>query len=410
MKSICILAQSLYEYDPRVKRKAEALVAAGYAVDVFTLRTTPTRKRFVLNGVNVYTVALGKKRGSLARYVFEYAAFFVWAFVRSALLAFRKRYVAVDVNTLPDFLIFAPVIAKYLGAKLVLDMHEITPEFYMSKYGIAESSRLIRLLKYLERISFSFADHVITINEPIQDLLVTRGLPRAKSTIVMNAADEARFTASSGTAGPAPAADAPTFAMMYHGTLNRIYGLDIAIEAFALAEKDMPGAEIWMMGIGQEDAALRTLARQRGVASKIKVMGPVPSTEVPSWLRRCDVGLLPMRRDALLDFAFPNKLSEFIVTGRPVLVSRLKTMRHYFSEEALAYFEPHDAVDLAQQMVRLYRDRDLRAQLAAKAREEYAPMAWDIMKQRYLDLIDGLANPTQRTAGSFDVEPVVGSR
>ena len=42
-----------------------------------------------------------------------------------------------------------------------------------------------------------------------------------------------------------------------------------------------------------------------------------------------------------------------------MLVSRLKTIRHYFSEDALAFFEPNDPADLAQQMVRLYRDREL---------------------------------------------------
>ena len=62
-----------------------------------------------------------------------------------------------------------------MGAKLVLDMHEITPEFYMSKYGITASSSTVRLLTFLEKISMKFADHVITINEPIEDLLVSRG-------------------------------------------------------------------------------------------------------------------------------------------------------------------------------------------------------------------------------------------
>ena len=38
MKSVCILVQTLYEFDPRVRRKAEALVAAGYSVDVLALR------------------------------------------------------------------------------------------------------------------------------------------------------------------------------------------------------------------------------------------------------------------------------------------------------------------------------------------------------------------------------------
>src|SRR4051812_6090774 len=165
MKSVCVVVQSVYDFDPRVKRKAEALVAAGYAVDVLALQPAGGRKSYVLNGVNVYTIDLGKKRGSLARYMFEYAAFFLWAFVKVPLLMRRRRYAVVDVNTLPDFLIFAPIVARWMGARLVLDMHEMTPEFYMSKYGIGERSLLVRLLKFLEKISMDFADQVITINQ-----------------------------------------------------------------------------------------------------------------------------------------------------------------------------------------------------------------------------------------------------
>ena len=76
--------------------------------------------------------------------------------------------------------------------------------------------------------------------------------------------------------------------------------------------------------------------------------------------------------------------------GKAVLISRLKAIRHYFSDVALAYFRPNDPADLAEQMVRLYRDRSLRAQLVAKAREEYEPIRWEIMKQRYLSLVGGL--------------------
>ncbi len=107
--------------------------------------------------------------------------------------------------------------------------------------------------------------------------------------------------------------------------------------------------------------------------------------------RKCDAGILPIRRDVFLDFAFPNKLPEFVITGKPVLMSRLKTIRRYFSEEALVYFEPNNAEDLARQMVRLYTDRALGTRLAARAMEEYAPIRWDVMKQRYLGLIEDLA-------------------
>src|SRR5262245_19057605 len=268
MTSIGMLVQNPYDGDVRVRRKAEALVAAGYSVDVLALRGASGAPEYSVNGVNVRTVALGKKRASLARYGFEYLAFFVWAFVTLARLMPRRRYAVVDVNTLPDFLIFAAAPARWMGAKLVLDMHEITPEFYVSKYGIAERSWIVRLLTFLERISFRYADRVIAIHEPIEDLLVGRGLDRKKSVVVMNAVDEAAFARPGPASAAAEAARrGAAFVMMYHGTLTRIYGLDLAVEAFALAQHDMPGAELWILGDGPEKAALERQAEAAGLGS-----------------------------------------------------------------------------------------------------------------------------------------------
>ena len=393
MRSICILTQSFYEFDARVRRKAEALAAAGYSVDALALATPNGRKTYTLNGVKVRTISLAKKRGSLFRYFFEYTAFFFWAFVRVFLQMRQRRYAVIDVNTLPDFLIFAAAPARWIGAKLILDMHEITPEFYMSKYRTSENSWLIRLVKYLEKISFQYADHVITINEPICDLLVRRGLSPSKSIVVMNSASEERFA----SIGPGPGAKghSDSFVIMYHGTLTQIYGLDIAIKAFGMAQAEMPGAELWILGATvskSEQDPLARLVHEYGLTAKVKLFELVPSAEIPAWLNKCDVGILPLRGGVFFDFAFPNKLPEFVIMGKPVLMSRVKTIRYYFSEEALAYFDPNDPADLAQQMIRLYGDRSLCARLAARAKEEYTPIRWDVMKQRYLNLVGGLSD------------------
>jgi glycosyltransferase involved in cell wall biosynthesis len=217
----------------------------------------------------------------------------------------------------------------------------------------------------------------------------------------MNAVDEARFSANSTPSGALAPRHPEKFVIMYHGTLTEIYGLDIAIEALALAHREMPAAELWILGSGSEKDALADLAQERGLASKVKLIGQVASTEIPAWLSQCDVGILPIRRDAFLDFAFPNKLAEFIIMGKTVIVSRLKAIQYYFSEHALEYFEPNDPVDLAKQMVRIYRDPQLRIRMTLKAREEYAPVRWDVMKQRYLTLIGDLIGLAGRvTEGS----------
>jgi len=390
MKSVCILVQSFYEQDIRVRRKAEALVAAGYSVDVIALQSRhSTLKTYTLNGVNVYTFFLSKKRGAFHRYVFEYLTFFLLAFFKLSALMKSRHYAVIDVNNLPDLLVFASWYAKRKGAKVVFDMHEITPEFLMSKYGLNENNWQVRLAKYVERASIRYADHVLTINDPIRDLLVSRGLSATKSTVITNSVDETLFASVSTSSSKAVArAHWENFVMMYHGTLTRIYGLDIAIEAFGMAQHQMPGAQFWILGDGPEKSLLESLSRDRGLDSKVKFIDTVLPQEVPQWLNRCDVGILPTRRDVFLDLSFSNKLSEYVIMNKAIVSSRLKTIRHYFSEKALAFFEPNNPSDLAEQMVRVYRDAELRVQLANRAKSEYEAIRWDVMKRRYLNLME----------------------
>jgi glycosyltransferase involved in cell wall biosynthesis len=401
MKSICILVQNYYEIDIRVRRKAEALVAAGYSVDVFALASSYSEsKQYTLNGVNVCTLSLGKKRGSIVRYLFEYLAFSLWCAFNVAAGFGKRRYCIIDVNNLPDFLVFAGAYAKLRGAKIVFDMHEITPEFYMSKYAISEGAWLIRLLKCIEKASFKFADHVITINEPIRELLERRGLPASKCTIIMNSVDESLFaSASKSSAAPGPAPTLPSFVMMYHGTLTRIYGLDIALQAFSMVQAEMPGAQFWILGNGPEKGSLEALTQKLGLAASVRFIGSVLPQEVIEWLSRCDVGVLATRRDVFLDLSSSNKLSEYIVMGKAVIASRLKATRYSFSEGALAFFEPNSPANLSRQMVRLYKDPGLRLQFCEKARQEYAPLRWEIMKRRYLELIAGLVCGVRDVSG-----------
>jgi len=389
MKSVCLLVQNDYSKDIRVRRKAEALYSAGYRVDVLALSLSGSRSTYYCaDGINVFTFSLGKKRGSKGRYLYEYATFFFWAALKLIKLMRKNRYDLIEVNTLPDFLVFAALYPRWKGAKILLDMHEITPEFVMSKYEVGPNHWQVRLARIIEKASFSFADHVITINEPIQELLKSRGLPLARSTVIMNSVDEALLAACSAREDATRLESlSGSFAFMYHGTLTRIYGLDIALAAFGEAQKELSGAEFWILGDGPEKRSLEKLCNKLKLETKVHFIGEVPLEEIPAWLSRCDVGILPTRQDVFLDYSFSNKLSEYIVCGKAVIISELRTIRFYFSKDALAYFQPNNPADLARQMIRLYGNGCLRTQLAEDAKREYAPIRWEVMKQRYLQLV-----------------------
>src|SRR4051794_14774773 len=158
MSRICIIRHYYYPEDPRGRREAEALADAGHQVDILTLRHPGEPVREVINGVNVRRLPVKHYRGSLFHYAYEDGAFFVLAFLILTARFVRRRYDVVQVNSLPDFLVFAAATCKLFGTRLVLDMHECTPELFGTKYGASSRHPVVNLLVWIEQRSLSFAD------------------------------------------------------------------------------------------------------------------------------------------------------------------------------------------------------------------------------------------------------------
>ena len=76
----------------------------------------------------------------------------------------RQRYDLIHVHNIPDFLVFAAWYPKLTGSKVILDIHDIVPEFFESKFSVSDRSLLVRALRLVEKISAAFADHVILSN------------------------------------------------------------------------------------------------------------------------------------------------------------------------------------------------------------------------------------------------------
>lgn len=388
MNSICMIVQSYYDGDARVRRKAEALVAAGYEVDVIALMRSDTSEPvYQLAGVNIYTIPLKKKRGSLARYIFEYAFFLIMAAIKVSLLMVKKKYKVIEVNNMPDFLVFSALFCKLLGAKIILDMHDIMPEIFMFRYGLKNNHFVIRFLKFQEFMSMKFADHVLMVNDPICEVLKARGAEENKITIVMNSADDAVFRETSFDASKKIN---KKYVMLFHGTMGSHYGLDLAIKAFGMIHNQMENAEFLIIGRGPERPALEEMVRDLNLAEKVRFIGVIPYTEMPTWIAKSDVGIFPARQNDFMDLTFSNKICECIMMAKPQIISRIKTVCYYLSENAIAYFEPHNVADLADKMLDLYQNPERGRLMTENAKNEYKKINWDEMKKRYLSVMHDL--------------------
>ena len=167
----------LYEADNRVRRYAETLTQRGDVVEVISLRRQGQGDYNVLNGVRVHRV---QERVRNEKRKWDYLRRILGFFIRSATLITKmhlaRPFDLVHVHSVPDFEVFAALLPKLNGAKVILDIHDIVPELYCNKFKEKQYSILFKALVLVERLSTKFADHTIISNDLWKERLISRSV------------------------------------------------------------------------------------------------------------------------------------------------------------------------------------------------------------------------------------------
>ncbi|MDT4988468.1 MAG: hypothetical protein QOI74_2562 [Micromonosporaceae bacterium] len=384
---ICVIRQHYVPQDTRVLREVTALTAAGYEVDLICARKPGEPARERSGRLTIRRLAVpGGDRGRPVRYVIRYLWFFVHAAALVSALHPRRRYRLVQVNTLPDALVFAALVPRLFGARVLLDLHECMPEFFASKFHTSMRHPAVRLIAGLEQRCISFADLVITPTAQLRDTFVARGADPAKIGVVMDGADESMFHP---TASVHP--DADRFTLISHGTIEERYGLDTAIRAVALLRTEIPRLRLKIHGDGSDSDRLRALAAALGVADRVDFSGGfTPVDDLVRAIATADVGIVAMKRDPFRDLTLASKMFDFISMRVPMAVSRTRSVEETFDAGCFELFDSDDAADLAAAIRRLYADADRRARLAAHAATVADPYRWTHQRVHYLQTVDRL--------------------
>jgi glycosyltransferase involved in cell wall biosynthesis len=291
------------------------------------------------------------------------------------------------------FLVFAAVVPRLLGTRVILDIHDILPELYSGKFGAGEESRVFRTMLALERVSCRFAHHVIIANHLWYEKLIRRTLPAEKCTPIINYPDLSVFApATGGRRGDG------RFIVLYPGTLNHHQGVDIAIRAFALASARMPGAEFHVYGEGPARPELTRLIAELAVGDRVFLKERVPLKDVAALMAAADVGVVPKRGDGFGNEAFSTKILEFMACGVPVIVSRTQVDAYYFNPSVVRFFKSGDESELAQAMTWVYDHRTEHAEWIRNAREFAVRHSWQERVVDYRQIVNSLLHASSKAA------------
>gem|GEM_PF-1024758 len=391
LPKLCHIVYDEFPHDSRVRRYTNLLVQSG--VETFVVcagRASSNYEPENAGIVKVYRLPMRKRRSSFGRRLFEYLTFEVYAFAMASYLFFRHRVKVFHIHNLPDFLVFSCVIPKLFGARVILDFHELFPEFMMQQAPALNADSIpIKILRFQERLAVRFADEVITIHEPARDILYRRnqGNTLKDIHIIMNAVDP-------GEIQEVVRSPSSNFSVFFAGTMNYSLNLELLVEAISkVRELDLSLYESMHLHLYGDGPALKGVLEKAvnlKVANTISYHGKVSYAETIKAACKASVCVIPAEKNIYSDLYYSLKLVEMIYIGVPVIAPRLMTYQYYYPESAILYYEPGNAGDLADKIIYAANNPDQMRERAKEALRAYEPYSWAVMSQRYRDVLSGL--------------------
>lgn len=183
--------------------------------------------------------------------------------------------------------------------------------------------------------------------------------------VTPNGVDPARFDPTQFDLVPKQDA---RFTVGFVGTLKPWHDLPIFVEASKIARHRGLDINLLIVGDGPERALLEAKIAQAGLSGATVFTGAVQPADIPALIALMDVAVAPY--PTMTDFYFsPLKVMEYMAAGRAIVASRIGDMSCLLSEgETGLFVPPGDPRALADAMLRLHRDPDLRASLGKNAR------------------------------------------
>lgn len=392
IRRVCMVVHGPYPIgEPRVAREARSLVRAGFEVDVVALRREIEPARETIEGVSVYRLPIRHRRGGGAlSAVREYFGFAIFATVAVALLGIRRRYALVQVHNPPDFLAVAALVPRLMGARFAFDVHDLATDMFAMRFG-DRRPLMERTLEFIEWAVLAASDAVITVHEPYRRELLARGASPAKTVVVMNAVDESALP---------PVPDHPSgdhLRIVYHGTVTPSYGVELLASAAVRASESVEDLHLEIYGEGDAVTEVRRLlAPLLEDGRAVLETQYLPHGEVLRRIVGGSAGVVPNLPSRLNRFALSSKLFEYVALGIPAIVADLPTLREYFSDEEVLFYEAGSEDALLDALLCTAADPEKSRLRARAARRRYEGYRWPVSEARYLAMVQRLCGAASR--------------
>jgi glycosyltransferase involved in cell wall biosynthesis len=384
-----------YPFDQRVRGEAETLAENGYEVTVVAPRDGGQADRETVNGVRVYRFPTPPQGRGVLGYLIEYGYGTLMMVVYTAYLLVRHRFDVVQAYNPPDTVFLIGWLAQLFGKRFVLDLRELSPELYASKFG-ARLGLLRWVLILFEGACCRAADLIFTVNESCRRTVITRhGLVPSKVLVVRNGPRLQEF--SSVIPDAAIKAKAPLI-IGYLGHMSVQDGVDNLLRALHHLKFELGRNDFYTVLIGPADNLdqLQGLAKSLAVQDHVHFVGKMPfGPGLLSCISAADICVEPAPASPLNNVATFVKVIEYMALGKPIVAFDLPETR-FSAGEAAFLAQPNDEREFAQLIAKLMDSEELRSKMGRLGKERVnSQFSWQFsasqLTRAYAELSSQLA-------------------
>jgi len=386
---LILIEDGSFLFDSRVRREASTLTKAGYQVYVICPRYPGESKYDVHEKVHIYRYSKWKFCGHLG----EYCSSLIKGFWLTCRVWKKHGFDCIQACNPPDLWFLVAAVFKLLfDIKFVFDHHDVCPELYLSRFGGNKNSLGYRLMLLLERLTFKLADGVISTNESYKKIAMIRGGVSEKYIrVVRNGPDLNKFL----LLPPDPRIKSRgRFIVGYLGNMNPQDGVEHLLLAAKKIVYNMRRKDFYFIFIGKGDSFEDLIAKKTawGLDDYIWFTGRIPDDEMLRYLSSCDICVQPDPKNPINDISTMNKVMEYMALGKPVVAYDLLET-HYTCGDCALYAEPNRIEDLAEKIVTLADNEEMRLEMGKKGRERVEKfLAWKYSEPHLIDLYNVIFN------------------
>jgi glycosyltransferase involved in cell wall biosynthesis len=277
------------------------------------------------------------------------------------------------------------LLARRLGIPYLLEVNAPLAHERALHGGLA----LGPLARWSERFVWRAADRVLPVTEALAEHVMAAGVPRARIAVIPNGIHLGEFPRT------LPVLDREELILGFVGFVRDWHGLDQEVRGIA-GWRGPKRLSLLVVGEGPARPGLEALARELGVADRVRFTGLATREEVPALVASFDVALQP----AAVPYCSPLKVFEYMAAGRPIVAPDQPNIREVLEDGRTALlFLPGQ---MWEAVARLASDHEWRMQLGAAAREELLrrDLTWDGNARRVAAIAEEEIARRRRPSGS----------